>query len=134
MNTVSLIGRLTKDPELSYTQNSTARCVFTLAVDRPGTDGEADFIRVVTWKRQAETVGRYLRKGSQCGVQGSIRTGSYKNRDGQTVYTTDVWANRVEFLGGRERHEEPEPEYSHPTDRFDDIPSSFAATDDDIPF
>lgn len=104
MNSVILIGRLTRDPEMGYTSNTqTAKCVFTLAIDRPVKQGEekqADFPRVVVWGRQAETAGRYLHKGSQCAVRGSVRTGSYKNREGQTVYTTDIYADRVEFLGG----------------------------------
>ena len=103
MNSVVLIGRLTRDPELSYTPNTqTAACRFTIAVDRPRKDGQdqgADFIRITVWGRQAETCDRYLSKGRQVAVHGRIQTGSYKNRDGETVYTTDVVADRVEFLG-----------------------------------
>ena len=104
MNQVILIGRLARDPELSYTPNTqNAMCRFTIAVDRPRRQGEdtgADFIRITVWGRQAETCDRYLAKGRQVAVQGRIQTGSYKNRDGATVYTTDVVADRVEFLGG----------------------------------
>ena len=103
MNNVVLIGRLARDTELSYTPNTqTAVCRFTIAVDRPrrqGEDAGADFIRITVWGRQAETCDRYLSKGRQVAVQGRIQTGSYKDRDGQTVYTTDVVADRVEFLG-----------------------------------
>ena len=103
MNSVILIGRLTKDPEISYTQNTnTAVCKFTIAVDRQSKEEKtADFIRIVVWGRQAETCGRYLFKGKQVAVNGRIQTGSYKDRDGKTVYTTDVVANNVEFLGGK---------------------------------
>ena len=100
MNNVVLIGRLTKDPEITYTQNGTAVCKFTLAVDRQGKDG-ADFIRIVAWNKTAENCGKYLAKGRQAGIQGRIQTGSYKNRDGQTVYTTDVIANSVQFVGSK---------------------------------
>ncbi len=103
MNSVVLIGRLARDPELRYTPNNTAVTHFTLAVDRPmqqGQERQADFIRITVFGRQAETVERYLKKGRQAAVQGRIQTGSYRNRDGQTVYTTDVIADRVEFLGG----------------------------------
>lgn len=104
MNSVILIGRLTKDPELSYTPNTqTAVGRFTLAIDRPrrrGEDQGADFIRVTVWGNQAENCGRYLAKGRQAAVHGRIQTGSYKDRSGQTVYTTDVVADNVEFLGG----------------------------------
>ena len=104
MNQVILIGRLVRDPELSYTPNTqSAMCRFTIAVDRPrrqGEDAGADFIRITVWGRQAETCDRYLSKGRQVAVAGRIQTGSYKNREGVTVYTTDVVADRVEFLGG----------------------------------
>jgi single-strand DNA-binding protein len=105
MNQVILIGRLTRDPELSYTPSTQmAVCRFTLAVDRrkgrDGADAGADFIRITVWDRQAETCSRYLSKGRQVAVQGRITTGSYKNREGVTVYTTEVTAERVEFLGG----------------------------------
>ena len=104
MNTCILIGRLCANPELSYTPNTqTACCRFTLAVDRPRRDGEdqgADFIRITVWGKQGENCDRYLSKGRQCAVMGRIQTGSYKNRDGETIYTTDVVADRVEFLGG----------------------------------
>lgn len=106
MNQVVLIGRLARDPELRYSPNTqTAVAHFTLAVDRErtqqGDEQNADFIRITVFGKQAETVDRYLSKGRQCAVTGRIQTGSYQNKDGQTVYTTDVIANRVEFLGGR---------------------------------
>lgn len=103
MNSVILIGRLARDPELSYTPNTqTAACRLTLAVDKPKKNGEdqgADFIRVTVWGKQAESCNKYLSKGRQVAVRGRINTGSYKNRDGQTVYTTDVVAEQVKFLG-----------------------------------
>lgn len=102
MNQVILIGRLTRDPELVYTPgNQTAVTHFSIAVDRPGTQGrekQADFIRITTFGKQAENCDRYLHKGKQVAVNGRIQTGSYKNKEGQTVYTTDVIANNVEFL------------------------------------
>lgn len=108
MNEVVLIGRLARDPELRYAANSqTAICTFTLAVDRQQSRDRqaggptADFIRITVFGRQAENCSRYLSKGREAAVQGRIQTGSYQNRDGQTVYTTDVVANRVEFIGGR---------------------------------
>lgn len=106
MNSVTLIGRLTKDPELSYTQNQMAICRFTLAVDRIGKDRGADFIRITVFDKQAVNCDRYLAKGRQAAVSGRIQTGSYKDRNGQTVYTTDVIAQAVEFLSA------PQGEYS----------------------
>ena len=110
MNNVILIGRLCRDPELSYTTTGTAICKFTLAVDRPTRAGEektADFIRITVFNAQAENSNRYLQKGSKCGVQGRIQTGSYKDRDGKTVSTFDVVANNVEFLDSRAKEERP---------------------------
>lgn len=104
MNSVVLIGNLARDPELNYSPNTqTAICRFTIAVSRPRRNGEdqgADFIRITVFGKQAESSNRYLGKGSKVAVQGKIQTGSYKDRNGQTVYTTDVIADRVEFLGG----------------------------------
>lgn len=106
MNEVVLIGRLVRDPEIRYTSSQMAVCTFTLAVDRPFSRNRqdnaptADFIRITVFDRQAENCSRYLAKGRQAAVQGRIQTGSYINKDGQKVYTTDVVANRVEFIGG----------------------------------
>ena len=100
MNSVVLIGRLTKDPELRYIPESqNAVATFTLAVDRPmSKEKQADFIRITVFGKQAENCERFLTKGRMTGVQGRIQTGSYKNKEGATVYTTDVIAERVEFL------------------------------------
>lgn len=102
LNKVILIGRLVRDPELRYTPNGKAVANFTLAVDRGFKDKEtgesqADFIRIVTWDKQAELCANNLGKGRLVAVDGSIRTGSYE-KDGQKVYTTDVQASRVVFL------------------------------------
>ena len=144
MNSVVLIGRLARDPELIYTpSNQTPLCRFTIAVDRPRRNGEdtgADFIRITVWGKQAETCDRYLSKGRQVAVSGRIQTGSYKNRDGATVYTTDVVADRVEFLGSGNgtsgnttntiSFEQAAPVMSG----FEDLPDTFQAAEDDIPF
>ncbi len=110
MNSVNLIGHLTRDPELRYTQSQQAVCTFTLAVDKGLSRDKreelesagkptADFPRIMVWGKQGENVSRYLSKGSQCGVIGRIQTGSYQDREtGKTVYTTDIIADRVEFL------------------------------------
>lgn len=133
MNNVVLIGRLTKDPELAYggQNRDIAVCRFTLAVDRPTQDKAADFIRIVVFRKQAETAHQYLAKGRQCAVEGRIQTGSYKDREGKTVYTTDVVANRVQFLGsngsGGQHNQQRQPE-------FEPVPDAFVNCDDDIPF
>lgn len=114
MNNVILTGRMCADPEVAYATTGTAVCKFTLAVDRPNKEESADFIRITVFGKQAEAVDRNLKKGDKCAVQGRIQTGSYKGKDGRTVYTTDVVADRVEFLNSRERpSERPErPTYN----------------------
>lgn len=103
MNKVILVGRLTRDPDIRYTQgdNSMAVARYTLAVDRrrASADGqrEADFIGCVAFGRQAEFAERYLHQGTKLVVTGRIQTGSYTNRDGQKVYTTDVVVEDQEF-------------------------------------
>lgn len=114
MNQVFLTGRLTKDPETRYTSGSQmAVCTFTLAVDRPTKHGEekkADFPRITVFGRQAENCEKYLSKGKKVAVQGRIQTGSYQNSQGQTVYTTDVIAERIEFLEWGEQ-KKPQEEF-----------------------
>ena len=106
MNTVNLVGRLTKDPELKYTATGMAICKFTLAVNRDFTnqngEREADFINCTAFKKTAENLANYQKKGSQIGVVGRIQTGSYEGQDGKRVFTTDVMVDRVEFLGGKQ--------------------------------
>ena len=96
MNNIVLIGRMTKDPELKYTNNGKGNTRFTLAVQR--NKDEADFINCVAWEKTAENIAEYFKKGSQIAVQGAIRTGSYE-KDGRTVYTTDVWVYKFDFIG-----------------------------------
>ena len=108
MNSVQLIGRLTKDPEVRYTSGSQmAVASFTIAIDRPtrqdGGEKQTDFPRITVFGRQAENCEKYLRKGLRVAIEGRIQTGSYQNRNGDTVYTTDVVANRVEFIDWADR-------------------------------
>lgn len=122
MNSVNLIGRLTKDPEVRYTSaDSKAVARFTLAVD--GYNDKADFISIIVFGRQAENCEKYLHKGSKAGIEGRISTGSYE-KDGKKVYTTDVIATRVEFLDSKSSGSKPSEE----------APSGFMASDDDVPF
>lgn len=137
MNRVILTGRLTRDPEAPRKTNSDRSVLnITIAVDRPGKDAGADFIRVQLWGTQADNAYKYLSKGRQVAIEGYLRTGSYE-KDGKTNYTMDVVANNVEYLGtGGNRQannsggskEEPA---AAPADNADD---SFAAMAEDIPF
>ena len=111
MNRVTLIGRLTADPELRQTQSGVAVCRFTIAVDRKFKnkdtgEKEADFITCQAWRQTAEFVGRYFTKGSMIALEGSLRTGKYqdKNHSDVTHYTTDVMVDSVEFCGGKKEN------------------------------
>ncbi|WP_332634826.1 single-stranded DNA-binding protein [Halalkalibacter flavus] len=105
LNRVVLVGRLTRDPELRYTPNGVAVANFTLAVNRPFSnqqgEREADFINCVIWRKQAENVANYLKKGSLAGVDGRIQTRSYDNNEGKRVFVTEVMAESVQFLEPR---------------------------------
>lgn len=131
MNRAMLIGRLTKDPELRYTQSGNAVASFTLAVDRPFKnqqgDREADFIPVVVWRKAAENCANYLTKGSQAGVEGRIQVRSYEAQDGTKRWVTEIVADYVHFLStksqsqGQEQAEAP-------------VASAQSGSDDDFPF
>lgn len=108
MNVSVLVGRLTRDPDLRYTPNGIATTNFTLAVDNPfSKDKDADFIPIVVWRQQAEACASYLKKGSQCAVEGRISTRNYE-KDGKTVYVTEVIATNVKFLDRRESGQQQE--------------------------
>lgn len=102
INRVVLVGRLTKDPELRYTSSNIPVSKFTLAVNRtfagPSGEREADFIQCVVWRKQAENLAKFVRKGSLVGVEGRIQTGSYDDKDGIRKYTTEVIGDSVQFL------------------------------------
>ena len=105
LNRVVLVGRLTRDPDLRYTPNGVAVANFTLAVNRPFTNQQgnrdADFINCVVWRRQAENLANYMKKGSQVGVDGRLQSRSYEGQDGKTVFVTEVVADNVQFLESR---------------------------------
>lgn len=126
MNTVILIGRLTKDPTVSTSQSGVKIARYTLAIDRFGKDQGADFVSCVTFNKGADFAEQYLKKGTKIAVEGSITTGSYTNKDGQKVYTTDVIVNRHEFA---ESKGEAKPEAKG--EGFMSIPGGI---DDEIPF
>lgn len=138
MNSVKITGRLTRDPELRYgASNQKAVCRFGVAInrgkDRDGKDLGADFPNVVVFGRQAENCERYLAKGLRVLIEGHIRTGSYKDKEGRTVYTTDVIADRVEFIDwGSAQQRESGDTYDGAA--YADIPDTFQAIDEDIPF
>ena len=117
MNKVQLIGRVTKDIEIRYTQNQKAFARFTLAVNRPKKD-EADFISCTAWGKTAEIMEKYVHKGDRVGITGRIQTSTYE-KDGQRLYKTEVIVEELEFLENRQRNKdangfEPVPEMDKP--------------------
>lgn len=107
MNKVLLVGRITAKPELRYTNANTAFLRFSVAVNRTFTnaDGkrEADFINVVAWRKQAETIAKFFDKGNLIGIEGRLQTGSYDDKDGNKRYTMDVALDNFEFVEGKNK-------------------------------
>lgn len=105
INNVVLVGRMTRDAELKYTQSNIAVATFTLAVNRnfknENGDREADFINVVIWRQQAENLANWAKKGTLVGITGAIQTRNYENQQGQRVYVTEVIANNFQLLESR---------------------------------
>ena len=130
MNVVTLVGRLTRDPETRHTQSGEAVTRYTVAVDRMiKRDGEptADFIPCVAFGKAAEFADKYFRQGMRVAVSGRIQTGSYTNKDGQKVYTTDVIVDRHEFAQSKTEAETPEK-----SDGFYNVPEGI--DEDEITF
>ena len=145
MNSVVLIGRLTRDPETRYTSaTQMAVSTFAIAIDRMVKQGEekkTDYPRITVFGKQAENCEKFLKKGRLVGIQGRLQTGSYTDKNGNTVYTTDVVADRVEFLEWGEKSEqkeqpkeEPKPKATPKETQEEFVPSGFAQIEDDIPF
>ena len=151
INNVTLVGRLTKDPDLRYTQSGTAVGQFTLAVNRNFTnqqgDREADFINCVIWRKAAESFANYARKGTLIGLTGRIQTRNYDNQQGQRVYVTEIVVENFQLLESKEvndqrRSSKPDQatfdkqatEKPDPLDPFSKDVSPIDISDDDFPF
>ena len=151
MNSVNLIGRLTKDPETRHTQSGMAVCRFTLAIDRglskdKKADAEskgqptADFISIIAFGKTAELITNYITKGQQLGITGRIQTSSYDNQDGNRVFRTDVIADRIHFIasGGNNKKQNNsnynQKSKQYPEEDFGLGGDAFPLQDDDIPF
>ena len=138
MNKVIEIGRLTKDPEIKYSQGANTTCVarYTLAVDRKfKQEGQpnADFINCIAFGKLGEFAEKYLHKGTKIAVTGRIQTGSYKNKDGNTVYTTDVVVEEQEFCESKSSNQSQQNERPHQSsDDFMSIPDGL--DDTGLPF
>ena len=127
MNNVSLVGRLTKDPELKTTQSGLSVCRFTVAVDRPYSKDQADFINCITWRKTAEFITSYFSKGQRIALTGSIQTGSYTDKDGKTVYTTDINVSNVEFCESKKQSDSS-------GNNLNSVETEEMPFDDDLPF
>lgn len=144
MNKVILIGNLTRDPELTTTNNGVSLCRFGLAVQRrfSSNDGEreVDFFNIVVWRGPAENCYKYLKKGSKVGISGSIQTRSYEGNDGTKRYATDIVAEEVEFLTSKSASSDgdsfaPEVPAGSKTNGKSEVVSTFTPIDDnDLPF
>lgn len=136
MNSVNLIGRLTRDPELKYTPSQVAVARFSVAIDR-GKDrnGESkgvDFPNIVAFGKTAEVCSQYLTKGRQVGIQGHIQTGSYQKQDGSKVYTTDVVADKIHFIGNKSEQAPSKPQEPDLAEMYGF--HEYDENDDEIPF
>jgi single-strand DNA-binding protein len=136
MNTVCLIGRLTRDPEVRFTQNNTAVANFCLAVDRrfknQSGEKETDYINCVAWRKTAELVGQYLNKGSQVAVTGSLQMSNFTDKEGQKRTKCEVLVDSVDFLGSKRGSAQTQEEsYTTPENN---VAGSGQQPDDDLPF
>lgn len=146
MNKVILVGRITKDPEVKMLNSESAVCNFTLACNRSFTkengEREADFINCVVWRKQAENLGRYVKKGQLIGVEGRIQTRSFE-QEGQKKYVTEVYCEQITFLESnrddRTSNNSYQPtdttNYNQPAeDEFFTSSKKIHITEDDLPF
>ncbi|NCB66289.1 MAG: single-stranded DNA-binding protein [Bacilli bacterium] len=142
MNSVQLIGRLTKDLDLKYTQTGKAVATGTLAVNRrfknAQGESEADFINIQIWDKSAENLANFTRKGSQIGVNGRIQTRNYENKEGQRVYVTEIVVENFTLL---EKKSDNAPQQSSRQPQRQQSPDPFAShghsidiSDEDLPF
>lgn len=137
MNQVSLIGRITHDVELQKTSTGTSVAKFTLAVNRRFNIDQTDFIRCVAWKNQAEFLNNYIKKGALLGVTGRIETGSYEDKDGKKVYTTEIVVENVQALEPQKQRNQEPTSFSKPQQENNDYSNeapTFEIDKSDLPF
>ena len=131
MNNVTLVGRLTKEPELRATTSGVSVCTFILAVDRrfkQNGQPQADFLNIVAWKGTADNCAKYLHKGSQAAVSGSIQTRSYDATDGSKRYVTEIIADEVQFLSTKNENGSNVAQNGLNSNEYE------AVTEDEVPF
>ncbi|MER2048167.1 MAG: single-stranded DNA-binding protein [Solibacillus sp.] len=144
------VGRLVTDPELKYTPSGVPMAKFKIAINRFKKEGEeqqADFIGCIAWRKQAENLANFMKKGSLIGVEGRIQTGSYEGQDGKRVYTTDVVADSIQFLErnntqqqnqqSQPNHQQQPPQQNYTRvdeDPFANSKGPIGVSSDDLPF
>ena len=137
-NLVVLTGRLTADPELKYTQNNVPVCSFSIAVDRrykQGEERQADFINITAWRQTAEFVSKYFSKGSMIGIEGSIQTRRYQDKDGNNRTAFEVVANNVQFVESKRPEDTTAPQNDPLVDLKNNLEEFGLLQDDgDCPF
>jgi len=138
LNKTILIGRLARDPELRYTPNGTAVANFTIAVNRPFAkegDQQADFINCVVWRRLAENLANYQRKGNQIAVEGRIQTRSYENQEGKRVYVTEVVADNIQYLDSKNSEKSTQQQrIDVMNEQIEKVAEPADINDEDLPF
>lgn len=143
VNKVVIMGNLGRDPELSYLQNGTAKCVLAIATSYKKQDGTTvtEWHRVTAWGKQAEVIAQHFSKGSQIYIEGRLRYGQYE-KDGQKIYTTDIDVREFQFCGSGKQGESQQPQQRPPQPQqqqygnsgYDGQPMNQQQLDDDIPF
>ena len=138
INRVILMGRLTRDPDIRYAQGSnTAIARFTLAIDRDyqkeGEERQADFINCVAFDKKAELIEKHFGKGNLIAIEGRIQTGSYTNNDGQKVYTTEIFVDKVSFTGEK-REQTPQQQAQPSVDTGGEFMSIPEGVVEELPF
>ena len=137
LNSVTLVGRLTKDPELRHTPNNQAVATFSLAVKRnfksQNGEREADFINCVIWRQQAENLANWAKKGALIGITGRIQTRNFENQQGQRVYVTEVVADSFQLLEFNKQNDQGRSQ-SHSRQVFERQAEPFSIDDDSLPF
>ena len=143
LNRVVLVGRLTRDPDLRYTPNGVAVANFNIAVNRPFKDqngeNQADFISGVTWRKQAENLANYMKKGNQIGVDGRLQSRTYEGQDGKTVYVTEVVADSIQFLESKNQGNQQSKPHNNQSQQQNNDPFAnnggpIDINDEDLPF
>lgn len=144
MNRTVLVGRLTRDVDLRYTPSGTAVANFTIAINRPfkSQDGEqqADFINGVVWRKPAENLANYMKKGSQIGVDGRLQSRTYEDKSGKTVFVTEVVADSIQFLeskgsqGDQDQSKQTQINQQSHDDQSEQEAQPIDIDDDELPF